>query len=358
MADKLRIGIVGLGFGVAVHLPAFNSLQGAEVIAIADSGSGKRSGRHEQRGIECGLRPWTALVQDDDIDAVSVAVPPFAQSDVVCRALASSKHVLCEKPFGLDVNEAATMFEMAMKAGVVGVVGFQFRMEPGIRALKKEIEKGVIGRILHVDVVWMTEGGARASMPWSWRHDAKQGGGVLGALGCHVIDYLQWMLNARTETVFARGRIAVSSRRDACGLDRDVTAEDSLQICCGFSNDITTRIDVSSCNRSEPGHRIEITGSSGRLLYAHMKPFTPETMSLQIETQSGGLRSIELESSPSAEGDTRIASFRKLASMFVEAIHGKVDGDLPRFQDGYDVQATMAAVRKSLLSKNTVNVER
>lgn len=358
MPHSLRIGIVGLGFGASVHLPAFDSLPGTEVVAVADSGTGKEFGTYERGGIRYPLRPWEALVQDDRIDAVSIAVPPFAQSDIVCSALSSGKHVLCEKPFGRDVREAAAMLRVANDTQVVHAVDYQFRMEPGIYELKREIGKGVIGKISHVDVVWLSEGGIDDSRPWSWRHDAEQGGGVLGAFGSHVIDYLRWMLDAKMDKVFARSRIIIPFRKDSHGVRREVTAEDSLDIFCEFSNDISARIRISNCCHFSPEHRIEINGSQGRLHYAHKKPFTPEKMSLQLET-SQGLQPIEVErTSATGRADTRLLPFKRLAELFIKKIHGRDERDLPSFKDGYDVQAVMAAVRRSMLSRCMENVER
>jgi predicted dehydrogenase len=358
MPDNLRIGIVGLGFGASVHLPVFHSLPGVEVIAVAGSGSYQKIEIYEKGGIKNLLRPWEAIVQDNDIDAISVVVPPFAQSDIVCRALSSGKHVLCEKPFGRDVKEAAAMLHVAKDMRVVNAVDFEFRMEPGIHALKREIEKGVIGKITHIDVVWLTEGGTDNLKSWSWRHNAEQGGGVLGAFGSHVIDYLQWMLDAKIVKVFARSRITVPFRKDSQGNNREVTAEDSLEIFCEFSNDISAWIQISNCCRFSPKHHIEISGSLGRLHYTHKKPFTLEMISLQLET-SQGLHPIELEKPSLIEGtDTRLLPFKRLANLFIKEIHGEVDRDLPRFKDGYDVQTVMLAVRKSILSGGMVTVER
>jgi predicted dehydrogenase len=358
MPDKLRIGIVGLGFGAAVHLPAFSCLPAVKVIAVADPGLNRGFETYARKGTKCHLQSWEDIIHDNDIDAISVAVPPFAQSDIICHALAAGKHVLCEKPFGLDVNEAATMLRMAREKKVIHAVDFQFRMETGIYALKREIAKGIIGEIRHIDVEWLTEGGINESVSWSWRNDMEQGGGVLGALGSHVIDYLTWMLDAKINEVSAKGQIVIPFRKDSRGLNRKVTAEDSLEIFCKFINDIPVQIKISNCCKFLPRHRIEINGSKGKFIYVHEKPFTPEKMSLQLETCSGKLCSIKLNKPPLREGmDTRLAPFMKLAGLFVKAINGKVCRDLPSFMDGYEAQVVMAAVRRSMQLGRMVGVE-
>jgi predicted dehydrogenase len=271
--------------------------------------------------------------------------------EFVCEALRSGKHVLCEKPFGCNVNDAKIMLNEAEKSGYVHAVDFQFRMENGIRTMKKIISKKEIGSLKHMDIVWMTEGGADHNALWTWRNDLKQGGGVLGALGSHVMDYIQWLSANRVEYVFAHGDIMVKRRRDSSGNMRDVTAEDSMDIFCVFSEEITARIRIAQGVTYSPGHRVEIYGSQGRLVYSHEKPFTPEKMSLQIDNSSQGLRKIKLRmAETNKKMDSRILPFSRVARLFIDAIRGKKSPELPRFEQGYSVQQIMYAVRNSLSS--------
>ena len=131
--------------------------------------------------------------------AVVLAVPPLFHHDMVMRALRAGKHVLCEKPFGLDAGQAAQMLDRSREAGTVCMVDYQFRMAPERMRLKELLEAGAIGRILRVNVEWTVRGRAAGNSAWSWQFDPSSGGGVLFAFGSHVVDYLQWLAGpART----------------------------------------------------------------------------------------------------------------------------------------------------------------
>ncbi|MGH2361616.1 MAG: Gfo/Idh/MocA family protein [bacterium] len=350
-AEPLRIGIVGLGFGGTVHLPAFLSLPGVQVVGVADSGSGRA--RRVAAGVGRDVRAWDSwkeAVEGDDVDAISVATPPYVQAEIVRAALGAGKHVLCEKPFGMSGKEAALMWEQAQVARLVGAVDFEFRMEPGICALKQLVESREVGGVRRIGVKWLTSGGADPSVRWSWPHDAELGGGVLNGFVSHVFDYVEWICERRIHRVSAQCETIVRDRTDAEGRTRKVTAEDHCNLACDLAGGVVARMMVSNCASSDLGHRIEIDGERGRLIYVHEPPFTPDKARLQIEINSRGSRTVPLEPLLPAVGylDTRIPPFRALAERFVQAASGLTVRDLPDFACGMRVQQVLDAARESL----------
>lgn len=353
----MRVGIIGAGFGAQVHLPGFRSVPGIEVAGIADAGSGRA--RRIAAGYP-GLRvcqDWRDLVFDRTIDLVSVATPPGAHEEIVTAVLAASKHVLCEKPLGRDVAESERLWQAAEQSRRVAVVNFQFRMEHGIAALKRQVHAGAIGRIVRFDVSWLTGGRANPESPWSWRHDRDRGGGVLSALASHVIDYLQWIAASPVARVYARGDILVSRRPDAVGQLRPTTAEDSCDLLGELASGARVRVRASNCYGPDGRHRIEVSGDRGRLVYEHRPPFTPDRAVLSLDTGAGAAAAIPLEMDAPAPGqDTRLAPFRRLVLQMVEAIHGGVAPELPTFSHALRVQRVIEAARTSITSGAEVRV--
>ena len=337
-----------MGFGAQVHLPALSSLPGVEVIAIAGGGSGTARHAALALGVSRTSGAWRDVVAADDIDAVSVATPPSLHTEVVCAALSAGKHVLCEKPFGRTTKEAAVMVEAARNSGRVSAVNFQFRMEPGIVALKRQVEAGTIGRVRRIDVAWLTGGRSDPSRPWSWQHDAELGGGVLGALVSHVIDYVEWIVDQPIVGLFARTQILIHCRSDKEGRQRSVTAEDSADLICALAQEGIANLRVSNCYRHGSGHQIDIVGDLGRLTYRHQAPFAPDEAQVLVELGSKGLVGVPLEPLPCGPGrDTRTPAFRQLASRFVDAIRGRAVRDLPDFHRGLRIRQLLDAARES-----------
>lgn len=347
-AIRHRIGIVGLGFGASVQLPAFQGLAGVEVAAIADSGSGGAQTVAAQRGVAHAFGDWRALIRLPDIDIVSVATPPIYHAEIVQAALSAGKHVLCEKPFGLNAQQAKTMLDAARSSGLKHAVDLEFRMEPGIAVLRELVAKGAIGGILRVGVSWFTAGRASPDRAWSWQHSAEAGGGVLAAFGCHVLDYVEWICARPITHIFAQTQVLIHTRRDLQGRERAVTAEDSTDLMCRLDGGVVANIQVSNCYSFELGHRIEIYGEQGRLVSTHASPFGAEDVAVWIETDSDVLRPVAIQSFVSgATLPPRALPFQELARRFIAAIEGQPAQDFPTFERGVAVRRALDAAYES-----------
>ena len=134
---RYRIGIVGAGFGVTGHLPALVNHPHFEVVALASPSTAAKVAR--EKDVPHHFRSCAEMLAGCELDAVTVASPPFAHRDDVLAALAAKKHVLCEKPFALRLADAAAMVEASRGAGVACGVAHEFRFVPQVQALKELI---------------------------------------------------------------------------------------------------------------------------------------------------------------------------------------------------------------------------
>jgi len=346
----IRLGIIGSGFGAKVHLPVFSSLPSVEVVAISASSEAREGVQSASLvGAPTMFYDWRDMLNSRDLDAVSVAAPPEFHAEIVCAALAAGKHVLCEKPFGRNVEDATRMLNAAQNSGLVHAVDYQFRMEPAIVALKRQVETGVIGKIIRIDVTWLTGGRSDPATPWAWQHDSQRGGGVLDGFGSHVIDYIEWITQQEIVKVFAQSRILIENRKDTNGLMHRVTAEDDCDILCNLADGMLASLTFSNCYPFGVGHRIEIFGKRGKLMYSSTQPFMPKDTKLTVETDLHGLRTIELERlHPIANVDSRVLAVREVARRFVEAINGYSTSDFPNFFHGLHVRQILNSVRESM----------
>ncbi len=291
------------------------------------------------------------------IDAVSVAVPPLHQADIVCESLAAGKHVLCEKPFGIDLNEAGRMFESARKHQRVNAIDFEYRMERGIAELKQQMDLGAIGALRRIHVMWHTRGRSHPSSPWSWQHDLDLGGGVLNNFGSHVLDYVEWLSGCRILSLFARAGISRHERPDTSGVQKEVTAEDNADLLCEMESGVVASLSLSNGYSCASGHRIEMIGDRGRLCYIHEIPSAINQAQLLIETDGGQVRSLPLRQDlPDGFCDPRAVSFRRLAGRFIETISGSSIADLPDFERGLRVRTVLDAARRSIRCREAVTV--
>src|SRR6476646_9605549 len=136
--------VVGTGFGARVHVPALRAA-GFEVHALVGRDPERTARRAERLGIEHACTSLADALAVDGVAAVTIAAPPVAHAGLAIAACDAGRHVICEKPFALDAEEAAAMLAAAERAGVTALVGHEFRWAPDRALAGRVIADGLIG---------------------------------------------------------------------------------------------------------------------------------------------------------------------------------------------------------------------
>jgi predicted dehydrogenase len=329
-----------MGFGAAVLLPALKGIPGVRLAALADGGSGRAATLcRDMQGSVAALDDGKELAELDGLDAVIVAVPPEQQAPIVRAAVAKGRAVFCEKPLGISFEEAEQMTGAARSAGVANALGFQFRYEPGLRRLIEGAQAGMIGAIHRIDVDWLTRSSGALDRAWSWKNDAKAGGGVLPEMCSHVLDYTSLIAGAPIDAGSMTARTVVRERRYGAEC-RVVTAPDCVELLVRLG-ETTAHISISNVEPVPVGHRVAVHGEKGRLIFHHRPPFTAQDASLRLETGGEEATDLELPRASLDEGDSRIAASSALLADFVAAIHGERPPLLPDFAAGLAARRAM-----------------
>ena len=193
MADERPLGaaVVGTGFGVLTHL---RSLRGAgfRVEALVGRDPDKTAERAAMFDVPVATTDLNGALESPGVDVVTVATPPHTHAAIVLAAVGSGKHVMCEKPFARDRAEAQAMCDAAEAAGVVHLLGTEFRFATGQALLTRTVKEGVIGepRLALFELHIPTLADPEAELP-AWWERAEDGGGWLGASGSHVVDQVR-----------------------------------------------------------------------------------------------------------------------------------------------------------------------
>jgi predicted dehydrogenase len=252
---RVGYGIIGAGWILPNHAIPVRALrdQGVELVAIADIDPA----RARRAAAEYEARAWYGdhreLLARDDIDMVSICLPHHAHRAVVLDAAGAGKHILCEKPLALDVDEADVMIAAARAAGVTLSVVFQNRWTPGFRRLHAAIERGAFGRVLVGQVFHRCPNQTAAEFRDPWRERAATvGGGVITMQAIHFLDVLLWCL----------GRVqSVTARVDALVLKRDI--EDTGAAVLQFASGALGALVTTEAAPTERITRVEVHGTGG-----------------------------------------------------------------------------------------------
>ncbi len=194
----MKVGIIGAG-GAArgIHLPALRLLAEVEIAAVADSDPDARI-----EGLPFTTR-YQELLRRQDVAAVINATPNHLHRPITLEALAAGKHVLCEKPLGINHAETVEMLQAAEAAGVVHMTGFTYRYAPGVQWMRALLEEGALGEIRSLRASYLM---ALAGHLTGWRSQRRlAGSGALADIGSHLVHITQFLLGP-IATVTGAGR--------------------------------------------------------------------------------------------------------------------------------------------------------
>jgi UDP-N-acetylglucosamine 3-dehydrogenase len=143
----VKFALVGAGFIAQSHASAIKQIKGSRIVAVADNIEEK--GR--KFALDCDSKYYKSidlLLKDDEIDCVDICVPTFLHEEMVLKAAAAGKNILCEKPLALSVKEADNMIKAVKDNGVRAMVGHALRFWPEYAKIKEHIDSGVLGKPL------------------------------------------------------------------------------------------------------------------------------------------------------------------------------------------------------------------
>lgn len=196
--NKLKVGMISFAHGHAFsYLNALLALPDeVEVAAIADSSYDRVAAVVEKHGISY-YADYRELLATD-IDAVVICSENVHHAEQTIAAAEAGKHVLCEKPLGISVEEMERMIETCKRQGVQLMTAFPCRYIPAVSEARTAVERGDIGDIIAI------KGTNRGSMPGGWFVKPElSGGGALLDHTVHVMDLMNWFIGSRVQNVFA-----------------------------------------------------------------------------------------------------------------------------------------------------------
>lgn len=207
-ATAFGYGLIGCGSFGQFCLEQYGSMQGVRCVAVADARADRAARTARRLGLEACATP-EALLARSDVHVVHVATPPAEHKRLVLTALAAGRHVLCEKPLALTVDDAREMLAAARQAQRLLAVNLIMRYDPICAQVKRIIDAKLLGEPLH----GFFENDARdESLPpdhWFW--DRRQSGGIFIEHGVHFFDLFRWWLGP--------GRVRAAQRTARPGTD-------------------------------------------------------------------------------------------------------------------------------------------
>lgn len=199
---KVRVGLVGCGVMGRSLATQLRTIEQAELVAGCDVIEDAAKAFAEEFGV------WVTtnldeLLSRDDIDAVLIATPAYLHAEQTVAAAKAGKHVFCEKPMALTVEDCDRMIEACRENNVNLMVGQVLRYFPIHSKVKELVDSGELGRLLCL-TIHRLGGGFTGVWAKEWRKSKALSGGMLMEVNIHELDYLRWV-GGEVESIFAVG---------------------------------------------------------------------------------------------------------------------------------------------------------
>lgn len=326
--SPVRWGIVGLGWVAADFVaPAMVKSPSSRLVACLGSSLDKGRAFAERFGVERVHGDLEALMHDPGVDAVYIALPNALHHVAVLAAARGKKHVLCEKPFALNVAHAQEMVAACRDAGVTLRIGHQLRLDAAVIRAREVVSSGRLGRLAALSIERASGLGARTS----WRQDFTQSG-VIFDVGVHLLDLVQWVGGQRFVEVSAFTHPDRQRRQP----DDTVSVLGRLQGNCHAVARATREIASAENN-------LIIEGSEATLITSALRFATAHVVHVR---DPGGMTEERFPASPAYE-------------MEVLAFEGELHGErslLPDGDDGVQMVAVTQAVLQAIDERRCVAV--
>ena len=218
--SKVKVGIVGSRFQADCIAGSVKMIPDeAEVVAVASPSKGHAADFAKRHGVPQAYTDYRELLKDPAVELVSVTAPNHLHAQITIDAARAGKHVVCEKPLCITLEEADEMIDACRRAGVLLLYAEELFFAPKYVKAKQMADEGAFGRI---HLVKQGEKHSGPHSPWFW-DVTKSGGGAVMDLGCHGIAFCWWFLGkAKVKSVYAQMAQQVQ-REGAEGEDEAIT---------------------------------------------------------------------------------------------------------------------------------------
>jgi len=322
--ERLRLAILGCGNRSRAHIAAVNHY-GAdmEVVALCDIVTDMLE---EKKGLVTSGKPrlYTdyekMLNEGDDIHAVAVVLPNTLHREGTIASLEAGKHVLCEKPLTLKLEDSQAIVEASERTGRIVQVGTQSRHAPGYQVLAEKVHGGLIGQVLsgwaqtfRTDWRKLYPDPAEDSRK-NWRMKQSEGGSVVYEMGIHTIDVFNWLIDSEPIEITSLGGVHNTrlQRRDSW---------DHASVAVRYANGalLTYGGNLYCCGGPGPDvlfgdeSTLEIGSRSARQATLYKRAYW------RPHGEGGGRVSKDLIDLPEMGADPSILQYRH----FLEAVQGK-----------------------------------
>jgi myo-inositol 2-dehydrogenase/D-chiro-inositol 1-dehydrogenase len=329
---KVKVGIIGSRFEADIHAESFKIMpEEAEVVAVASPTPGNADKLAKKHGIPAVYTDYREMLKDPEIEMVTITAPNRLHHQLTLDIANAGKHVVCEKPLCMTLEEADEMIEVCKKQGVLLMYAEELYFTPKYVKAKEMADQGAFGEVYYVK-----QGEKHYGPHADWFWDVEQsGGGVFMDMGCHGIAFVWWFLG--------RPKLLSVTAQMGTYVHNAITKGDDNSLCIlEFEGNKVALVEDSWARTGGMDDRIEVFGDKG-CSYANLH------MGNALPTYSEMGYGYAVEKAPTTKGWTYPVfeelwnyGFPQEMHHFARCVRGKED-PMATGEDGRFVQEVLLA---------------
>lgn len=381
MVTKLiKVGIIGSGGIGETHFEALCRIGGVEINAICRRNKAEATAYAEKHGVPKVYTDYRELVDDKDIEVVHVATPNNLHYEHVMYALDAGKHVVCDKPLGVNVGQTSKMYALARKKKLANAVCYNHRFLPLIFHMREMVKKGDLGKLTLIRGYALGDFmmGIADIDPNHWRTKPETVGlsKTMSVMGGHLLDLLQFISGLKVKEIFADfGYIDPSKEGIAFDgqnyvKEKGGQLEDHANLLLRFGDRIKGAVTLSE---AAPGHKVEVflelIGTKACVAW-NLQKINEIWIGIK-EKPSGVLykgfdllypEAQKVAAPPAWGQDGFSESFRQLFAAVYDHIREKkyqqdIEPDFANFEDGHYMELILQAMMNSVKEERWQKIE-
>ncbi|MCE2776674.1 MAG: Gfo/Idh/MocA family oxidoreductase [Algoriphagus sp.] len=288
MSQTIKAAIVGTGFIGPAHLEALRRIPNVEVVALVEVNQELANEKAKQLGIPRAY-VFADMLKQDDIDVVHICTPNFLHYSQAKAVLEAEKHVICEKPLAINLQEAEDLVKIAKTTGLVNAVHFNLRYYPMVRQMKVMREKGELGEVYSIMGSYLQDW-LFLQTDYNWRLEPDKSGDsrAIADIGSHLLDITEYVTGLKITQVMADFSTVHKTRlkplkaietysgkmlTPADYQEVPINTEDHATVLLRFDNGSKGSITVSQVNAGRKNRlNIEIAGSVSAFEFNSERP--------------------------------------------------------------------------------------
>ena len=288
MSQTIKAAIVGTGFIGPAHLEALRRIPNVEVVALVEVNQELANEKAKQLGIPRAY-VFADMLKQDDIDVVHICTPNFLHYSQAKAVLEAEKHVVCEKPLAISLEEAEDLVKIAKMTGLVNAVHFNLRYYPMVRQMKVMREKGELGEVYSIMGSYLQDW-LFLQNDYNWRLEPDKSGDsrAIADIGSHLLDITEYVTGLKITAVRADFSTVHKTRLKPLKAietysgkmltpedyqEMPINTEDHATVLLRFDNGSKGSITVSQVNAGRKNRlNIEIAGSVSAFEFNSERP--------------------------------------------------------------------------------------